>query len=104
MAENLIERVKTIEAEADRIVAEAREAAERIEGSVVADAGALRERYEAEFRRDMEAFKEEQEQHAARRQAELDERARAIADTLRSVDAQAAREAIGLVVKHFREG
>ena len=104
MAENLIERVKTIEAEADHIVAEAREGAERIEQSAVAEADALRERYEAEFRRDMEAFKEEQDQDAAHRRAELDERGRAIADTLRSVDPDAAREAIGLVVKHFREG
>jgi len=104
MAENLIERVKMIEADADRIVAEARECAERIEQSAVAEADALRERYEAEFRRDMEAFKAEQEQHAARRRAELDERARVIGDTLRSVDPEAAREAIGLVVKHFREG
>ena len=65
MAENLIQHVKSLEAEADVIVAEARTTARQIEQSASGEADSLRTEYEAGYGRDVDAFQAEQEQRVA---------------------------------------
>jgi vacuolar-type H+-ATPase subunit H len=104
MAENLIQQVKSLEAEADALVAKARTAARQIEQTAAGEATALREQFEEKHRRDLAVFRTEQEQRVAREQADLDARARKIADALQSVAPEAAEKAVGLVLRHLREG
>ena len=104
MVENLVQQVKSLEAEADALVEKARGVAAEIEQSAAAEAEALRGQFEEESRRDREAFLKEQQQRVADEQAELDKRAAAIAEALGAVAPEAGDEAIGLVLKHLREG
>jgi F0F1-type ATP synthase membrane subunit b/b' len=104
VAEDLIEQVKEIEAEADRIVAEAREKAREMERSVAEDISALRGQYEDTFRQEMEGFKAEEQERTVEEQAELDRKAEAISEQLRSMAPDAASRAVELVLKHLREG
>ena len=104
MVENLIQHVKSLEAEADALVEEARAAAREIEQSAADAATALREQYEEELRRNLAAVRSEQEQRVADERAALDGRAAAINDALRSVAPEAAEKAVGMVLKHLREG
>ncbi len=104
MVENLIQRVKSLEAEAEALVAEARTAARQVEQAAAGEATALREQFEEEYRRNLNALQAEQAQRVARERADLDGRARKIADALQSVPPKAAEKAVGLVLRHLREG
>jgi hypothetical protein len=104
MPENLIQHVKSLEAEADALVEKARATAREIEQSAAGEVAALRERYEEEFSGDLAAVRAEQEQRVTDECAALDARAAAIDDALRSAAPEAAEKAVGLVLKHLREG
>ncbi len=104
MAENLIQRVRSLEAEADAVVAGARETARQTEEAVSGEAAALREQFEERFRRDLAAFQAEQKERVARERADVDRRARSVAAALQSVRPDAAQRAVELVLKHLRGG
>jgi F0F1-type ATP synthase membrane subunit b/b' len=104
MVENLIQHVKSLEAEADALVAEARATAQQVEQSAADGVKAFREQFEEEFRRAAATASREQDERVARERAALDKRAAGIADALQSVAPEAAEKAIALILKHLREG
>lgn len=104
MVENLIQHVKSLEAEADAHVEEARATARRVEQSTADEVKALREDFEQKHQRDVAAVRAEQDERVAREKAELDGRAAAIDKALQSIAPEAAETAVGLILKHLREG
>jgi Skp family chaperone for outer membrane proteins len=104
MAANLIEQVKEIEAEADRIVAEAQAGAREVEGSVKEEVAALRKAHEQALAEKAGTFARKVERKTDQELKELDQRARAVAERLAAPDQGAVSAAVELVLKRLREG
>lgn len=103
MARNLIEQVMQLEAEADRIVADARRQADELERASAEEVAVLRTEREDAFRQETEAFRAEQDERATREQEALDRKARQIAEHLRSPAPEAAARAVELILANLRE-
>lgn len=103
MAQNLIEQVKEIEAEADRILAEAQAKAGEIEGSVKQEVAALRKNHEDALAEQAKAFAQEVERRTVEELRELDKKAKDVAGRLASPSQEAASGAAELILQHLRE-
>jgi len=103
MPENLVGQVKEIEAEADRIVAEARKRAEELEQATKRQVAAIRREHEEALARQLESLRQEMERQTAAEQAKLDAAAAQMAGRLRSIRQADLSRAIELILKHLRE-
>jgi vacuolar-type H+-ATPase subunit H len=102
MSENIVEQVRSIEAEADRIVAEARQKAEELLMSVEKGIADLRAQHEQEFRSEADGMAAEVRGQTEARVEEINLKARAAAGRLDSLDERAAAKAVEFIVAQLR--
>ena len=104
MSENIVEQVRGIEAEAERIVAEATGKAQELEGSVDAETAELRRRREHDLQRQVEKIEQELRGKTHKAHEELEHKALAATVRLENIDQQAKQRAVESVLKRLREG
>ena len=103
MPENLLDQIRAIEAEADRIVETARKRAAQLEAAVKPEAAALRKSHEEGLARELDSHRKELERKTDDELARLDREAARLAERLKSLDGTAESRAAELVLKHLRE-
>lgn len=101
---NLVQQVKDIEAEADRVMAEARRQAAELEASVSQEVAELRRKHEAALAGQLEALKTELAHRTVAEEDRLRKRAAQIAARLKELDAQALSRAAALIGERLRKG
>jgi len=104
MSDNIIQQIIKIEAEADRIVAQAEQNARKLEDSLKAKTGELRAEREESLRKEMEGFEGGLRVEADRAEQELQQRARQATQRLEHLDEKAREEAVQFVLKRLRGG
>ena len=104
MSENIVEQISRIEAEADRVVAEARQRSKEMERRIAEEVKALRLAQEKAFNGKLGELKARLEQQTAAQLQEIEARAREAAKRLESLDPQAAEQAGDLILNHLRGG
>jgi len=102
MASNVVERVVEIEAEADRLVAEARDRTRELAQSLEGRIASLREELERAFKDEMASFTAELDRKTAAEEGEIDKRAGDISARLASLDSSAVSRAVDFIAKRLR--
>ncbi len=102
MDASIVEQAGSIEAEADRLVAEAGERARRLAGSLPSEVQALRDGHEQELQGGLESLKEQLERNTAAELAQIEENARGAMQRLDALDGGDTARAIDLIVHHLR--
>lgn len=103
MPENIIEQVQNIEAEADRIVADARENAQEMERSTEQQISSLREEREQQLQQDVAQMENELEERTQERIKDVENKARRAERQLDSLDDETVEGAVEFIVSHLRE-
>ena len=104
MTENIIQQARDIEAEAERIVAEANKQARELEGSLEARASELRQEHQHAFRQELDAFQEKLQQKTAKAQEELQRKASDATERLENIGSEAKDGAVESILKKLRGG
>lgn len=102
MDANIVEQAGSIEAEADRLVAEAGERARRLAGSLPSEVQALGDGHEQELQGGLKSLREQLERDTAAELAQIEENARAAMHRLDALDGSDTARAIDLIVHHLR--
>jgi len=102
MDENTVEQVSRIEAETDRIVALAAQRVRQIEESFEPEVADLRRAREDELRRKVHALNRELSEQSSSQIARIEERMKEALRRLESVEPDAQRQALDLILKHLR--
>lgn len=103
MAENIIQQVQDIEAEADGIVADARENAREMERSTEEQIANLREERQQQLERDVAEMENELQEQSRRRIEEIEKKAHQAERELDSLGDETMGEAVEFIVSHLRE-
>lgn len=103
MGENIIEQVQNIEAEADTLVADARESAREMARSTEERISDLREQHQEQLRKDVQEMEEEVEEQTRKRIEEIETAARRAEQHLDSLSDETMNRAVDFIVTHLRE-
>ncbi len=103
MSENIVEQIGRIEAEADRIIAEARQRARALESSVDEQVASMRREHEKALGERSGAFEAKLREETAARLEEIEHRTREARGRLQSLDPRVVEHAEDLILKHLRE-
>ena len=102
MDANIVEQAGSIEAEADRLVAEAGERARRLAESLPSAVQALRDGHEQELQGRLESLRGRLERETAAELVQIEENARGAMRRLQSLDEGDTARAIALIAYHLR--
>jgi len=102
MSENIVEQISRIEAEADRLLAEARQRCKELEGRIGEDLKALRVAHQKAFDERLSALKTQLREQTAARLQEIEAKAREAARRLEALDPELVRQAGELILNHLR--
>lgn len=103
MTDNIIEQVKTIESEADRIIAEAKEKADEMGRSVEGELSDLREERKKVYGTKLDEAKQEIESRTRDRIESMEKEAARAEENLDSLDKQNLNEAVDRIVSRLCE-
>ena len=103
MAENIVQQIEDIEAEADLIVTRAKESAAHLAKSLESETAALRMEREAVLRDRVSALKQELELETAAKLDAIEQDAKKLAARLESLDEEAVSRALELIQDRLRE-
>jgi len=104
MAQDIVEEVARIEAEADGILAAGRRRAHELEAATRAQERAARQEREQSLARELESRRQELERSAAQKTEEVSQLARQAAERLAALEPARAARAVALIVQRLREG
>lgn len=103
MDENIVQQVRRIEAEADRIAEEASGRARQLDESLDSELTNLRQEHEQALRDRVNALKETLAQQTAARLAQIEDDAKKAMASLDALDPQTVKQAIELILSRLRE-
>lgn len=102
MSENIVEQVKSIESEADSIIAEAREKARQMESSVEEEVAEMRDEHRKEYEQKVAELERKLEEQREDRLAELKNRAHEVMDELDDLDPEKEENAVQFILSELQ--
>jgi phenylalanyl-tRNA synthetase alpha subunit len=102
MEENIVGQVRSIEAEADRIVAEANERAGQLAEALNSETATHQQEHESSLRGRIATLKQELDRETAERLAEIEANAKKATQQLESLDTQVVERALESILSRLR--